>query len=168
MSNSWHRPKLTIKKSKSEWVWDIIGYSFYIGSIIFLVYVWGDLPEKVPGHYNAQGEVDRWGPKGELIILPAIATFLLILLSVFEKFPETHNYPSRMNESNIEQFYLLSRKLLNQLKNICLIIFAVILYESVSIALGWGSGFGIWLLPMIILGTIVPIIIGFLKQRKIK
>ncbi len=168
MSNDWGRPKLNIPKSKSEWVWDIIGYLCYVGSIILLIIMWSVLPDEVPGHYNAAGEVDRWGSKWELFILPFIGALILIFMTVLEKFPEVHNYPKRLNESNAEQFYLHSRKLLNQIKNICLILFSLIELESISIALGWGGGFGIWFLPIAIIATGIPIVLGMLKQRRIR
>lgn len=168
MSNSWGRPKINIPKTKSEWVWDIIGFLSYFGSIIFLVVLWSDLPEEVPGHFNAVGEVDRWGAKGELLILPVVGAFLTLLMQVLEKSPEVHNYPKRLNESNAEQFYLCSRKLVNQLKNICLLLFSFILFESISIALGWESGFGKWFLPIMMIGTGIPIIVGIMAFRRIK
>ncbi|MED4206880.1 DUF1648 domain-containing protein [Neobacillus mesonae] len=168
MSNYWGRPKINIPKSKSEWIWDIIGYCCYFGSIILLLVVWGTLPDEVPGHYNAAGEVDRWGSKWELLIFPFIGAFILIFLSVLEKFPEAHNYPKRLNETNAEHFYLHSRKILNQIKNICLIIFCLVEIESISIALGWGGGFGVWFLPVTIIGTGIPIILGIIQQRRIR
>ena len=168
MENHWKMPKIRIPKSTSEIIWDIIGYSSYFGSIILLLVVWGMLPDQVPGHYNAVGEVDRWGSKWELLILPLVGAFILILMTVLEKFPEAHNYPGRLNESNAEQFYLHSRKLVNQLKNICIVIFSLIELESVSIALGWSGGFGVWFLPVAIIGIFIPMIIGILKQRRIK
>ena len=63
------------------------------------------------------------GSKFELLLLPGIGLFMLFLIQFFERHPELHNYPQRFNQSNAEQFYLQSRKLANQLKNICLIIF---------------------------------------------
>ena len=168
MSNSWKRPKIKIFKSKSEWIWDIIGYSFYLGSLIFLIYNWNRLPDLVPAHYNALGDVDRWGSKMELFILPIVGAFIALLMQLFEKFPESHNYPERLSKENIKEFYLLSRKLVNQIKNICLIIFALTLIESVSIALGMGNGFGVWFLPISILSVLIPIVLGIIKQKKIR
>jgi len=168
MTNSWERPKLNIPKTKSEWILDCIGYSFYLGSILFLIIVWDRLPERVPGHYNAFGEVDRWGAKWELLILPSVGVFIIITMQILEKFPEVYNYPKRFNELNAKQFYLHSRKLINQTKNICLLIFSFILFESVSISLGWRSGFGKWFLPIVLIGTGIPIVLAIMKQRRIK
>jgi uncharacterized membrane protein len=162
------RPKIKLAKTKVEWLWDVIGYSINIGSMIFLVCNWSKLPEKVPAHYNALGEVDRWGSKMELLILPVIAAFLAVFMQVVEKFPETHNYPERLNEENAEEFYLLSRKMINGSKNIFLLIFSLVLFESVSIALGWWNGFGAWFMPVMLLSVFIPIIAGIMKQKKIR
>nr|WP_240523878.1 DUF1648 domain-containing protein [Bacillus cereus] len=167
MVNSWKRPKINIPKTKSEWIGDIIGYSLLFGSIIFLIIIWGRLPEEVPAHYNAYGAVDRWGSKWELLLLPGIGAFILLFIQTLEKFPEVHNHPQRLNESNAEQFYLNSRKMLNQLKNVCLLIFALIQFETISIALEWSGGFGKLFLPILLIGTGIPIVIGIIKQRKI-
>ena len=100
MAKAWKRPEIKISKTKGEWVWDFIGLVVYITSIFFLIYVWNKLPDQVPGHYNAQGEVDRMGSKFELLLLPGIGLFMLILMQFFERHPEMHNYPQRFNESN--------------------------------------------------------------------
>lgn len=167
-NHSWQRPKLKIPRTTSEWVFDIIGYTAFIGSIIFLIVIWSSLPEQVPGHFNAAGEADRWGSKWELVILPFVSLFSLILLQAFELFPEMHNYPKRLNDSNAPQFYLVSRQLLNQVKNITLLMFAVLQIQSISIALEWGESLGKWFLPVVIISVFVPIIICMIRFRKIK
>lgn len=168
MNGTWERPKMDIPKTTSEWLWDILGYAFFIGSILLLVMVWNTLPEEVPAHYNAKGEVDRWGSKWELIILPIISFFLLLFLSFLERHPEWHNYPTRFNESNAKSFYLLSRKLLNVEKNICMIVLSGVVYLSIAVPLGWSNGVGIWILPLIVIPVLLPIIMMIFQQRKIK
>lgn len=168
MTNSWKRPKLKIPKTMTESILDIIGYSSYLGSTLFLLIIWSRLPEKVPVHYNVLGKVDRWGSKWELFILSGVGAFMILLMQTLEKYPEAHNYPQRVNESNAEQFYTNSRKLVNQLKNFCLILLAFTLFESIFIALGLANGFGKWLLPLTIIGIGGSMLLAIIRQRKIK
>jgi uncharacterized membrane protein len=167
MTGSWKRQTIIIPKTKSEKVWDIIGYSYLIGTIFFLVMVWVNLPDQVPAHFNGFGEVDRWGSKWELIILPIISIFLLLMMQFLEHHPEWHNYPARLNESNAKSFYLLSRKIMNIEKNICLLILQTIQMESIAIAFDWFNGFGIWFLPTAVLAALLPLLFLGIKQRKI-
>ncbi len=46
---------------------------------IYLTYLWNDLPNKVPMHWNITGQIDRYGNKLGLILIP----ILLPLLTYF-------------------------------------------------------------------------------------
>lgn len=169
MINSLERPKLKIKTSKSEWIWNIIGYAFYVGSLIFLIISWSKLPEAIPAHYNEAGEVTRWGSTGVLLAMPIImGSFILLIMQILERFPEVYNYPERFNESNAKQFYLVSRKMVNQLKNIFLMIFSYVLMNKITIALGWNDGLGTLFLPAAMIGLAIPIVIGIMQYKNIK
>lgn len=163
-----YRPILKLPKTKSEKIWDYIGGSIFILSIFYIILAWGKLPDEIPGHFNGMGEVDRWGSKIELFILPFIGLFLWIVMGLLEKAPNMHNYPSRLNESNVTAFYLNSRKILNQVKNICLIIFAFISIQMVRIGLGEVNSLGWWFLPIVLIVVLIPIIKGFITSSKIK
>ncbi|MCB0464079.1 MAG: SdpI family protein [Aequorivita sp.] len=47
---------------------------------IYLVYVWNELPNKVPMHWNIKGEIDRYGDKSEMIIIPFILPLFVYLI----------------------------------------------------------------------------------------
>lgn len=46
---------------------------------IYLAYVWNKLPEKVPMHWNIKGEIDRFGEKSELILIPILLPLLIYI-----------------------------------------------------------------------------------------
>ena len=50
---------------------------------IYLAYVWADLPNKVPLHWNIKGEIDRWGDKQELILIPFLLPLLTYVIFLF-------------------------------------------------------------------------------------
>lgn len=169
MINLFERPKLKIKTTKSEWIWNIIGYSFYLGSLILLVINWNKLPEEVPAHYNGLGEVTRWGSKGVYFIIPIImGIFLLLMMQTLERFPEVYNYPKRLNESNAKKFYLVTRKMMNQFKNIFSVTFSYLLIQKIAIAFNWNDGLGMLFLPIAVIGLGIPIVIGIVSYKRIK
>ncbi len=47
---------------------------------IYLAYLWNDLPNKVPLHWNIEGEIDRYGNKLELLIIPFLLPLLVYLI----------------------------------------------------------------------------------------
>jgi len=55
---------------------------------IFLFSIWKELPEKVPMHWNFQGEIDRYGNKNELIwfagLLPFFTYFIFQIIPVID------------------------------------------------------------------------------------
>ena len=165
--NNVNRPKLHIPRTKSEWIADIIGYVALAVMGFLLVLNWGKLPDEIPAHFGASGEVDRWGSKMELLILPVITILMHIFLSVIEKRPHTHNYPSRLNESNAEAFYTNSRQTVNYMKNIINVLFAYIVYTTVNISLGSAVKLD-W--PFFAIIAILLLVIGWkmVKTMKIK
>ncbi|MDR9401712.1 MAG: DUF1648 domain-containing protein, partial [Psychroflexus sp.] len=55
-------------------------------SFTYLAFIWTDLPEEVPIHWNAKGEIDQYGSKETLILLPLLLpllTYLIFLLVPF-------------------------------------------------------------------------------------
>src|SRR5690625_6629635 len=98
-------------------------------------------------------------------ILPSTSFFILIFLSIFEKFPEWHNYPKRINDTNAKAFYLTSRKLVNQLKNISVIVFSLFLYNSFALGMGWGTHFSGLIFHLIFFMFIILIFIYFIIVR---
>lgn len=165
--NNPKQPKIDIPKTRSEWLMDIIGYVALAVMIAILVMNWRDMPNEVPAHFDGSGTVDRWGSKMELIILPGIAIALHSFLIVFEKFPQSHNYPERLNESNREAFYQNSRQTLNYMRNIINILFAYIVYRSVAIALGDDAVIG-WPFFVILIVLFIVLIWKMIRTSKIK
>ena len=70
---------------------------------IYLALVWGDLPDKVPMHWNLKGEIDRYGSKNELWILPVALSLLTYLVFLFVPIID----PKKQIESMGKKFHQL-------------------------------------------------------------
>ncbi len=55
---------------------------------LYLAYIWNDLPQKVPMHWDVSGNVNRWGDKAELILLifllPVLIYAIFLLVPIID------------------------------------------------------------------------------------
>lgn len=161
---TYDRPKLDIPKTTIEKLLDLAAGLIFVAGLVYLVWVWGDLPDQVPGHYGASGEVDRWGSKWELILLPAIGFATAAFMAFFEKHPEWHNYMVSLNDENIEFQYKNSRLLLNVMKNMILVLFTYLNWKTVQVALGKADSLGLGFLPVFLILTFAPMIFFIIRS----
>lgn len=68
---------LTLPQKILEGVCLAVLAGLILGPILF----WGRLPDQIPGHYNGAGEIDRWGDKWELLLLPVFGVLMYLSLS---------------------------------------------------------------------------------------
>lgn len=47
---------------------------------VYLAFIWNSLPEEVPIHWNASGEIDGWGAKTTLLLIPLVLPFLIYMI----------------------------------------------------------------------------------------
>jgi uncharacterized membrane protein len=130
---------------------------------IYLILSWGSIPDKIPGHYNAQGVVDRWGNKNEILALPIVSIALYILLTIVSFFPSTWNVPVKITEDNREFSYINLRTMLILIKMEILATFAYMSYCNIKI-----QSLGVWFLPLeltLIFGTITYYIIKISRKK---
>lgn len=81
--------------------------------------------EIIPLHINIHGEVDNYGSKWELFILPAIALLIYLLTWWLERNPQLYNFPNSKKHSRKEQ-EKIGVELISWLKVITVLIFVLI------------------------------------------
>lgn len=71
-------------------------------TVLALIVSWGAtlaalayFPDRVPAHWNAAGEVDRWGSKFENLILPVVQLLVVGGLAVWPRFDPSRRGPWR-------------------------------------------------------------------------
>ena len=162
------RPIINIKPTKTDNLIELIGYlilfAFWLTSIVTYNY----LPEQIPIHYNGFGEVDNYGKKTSIFLLPIISSFLFVILSLINKNPESLNYNVEITEQNAENQYRNSIKMMRIMKIIIVIIFFMIDIETISIAMKKSEGLGVWFLPSTLSIIFIPIVYFALKSKKMK
>lgn len=152
------RPRIRIKPTPLDIFLEIIGW-------LSLILLWGliisnfsNLPNRVPTHFNSSGQVDGYGNKASIFLLPIIGAVIFIVISVISKFPHIFNYPTTINKENAERQYRNGLRMMRYLKFIISLTFLIIEYQTIQTALGNSDGLGVWFLPLTLGLIIVPVI----------
>lgn len=154
---------MKINKTKYELISNILCLLLLTGAIIYLGINWTNIPEKIPGHYNFAGEVDRWGNKKELLFVPILAWVLYLGMSVVERFPKLWNTGVEVTEENKERVYPILKKLLVTVKLLVVVVFTFLTINSIQ-----GKDMPIWFVPVFLIIMFGSIIYFTIKAYKAK
>ena len=141
----------------------IVSLSCLVGVSLYLILAWSTIPAKVPMHYNAAGEVNRWGSKSELIILPIISWLIYGMITLIERFPQAWNTGVRVTEENRAEVFRLLKNMIACVKMITLSIFSCLTVLS-SLARNLPMWFLLVFL-VLLFGTIAYYIVKLTRLR---
>ncbi|WP_088225226.1 DUF1648 domain-containing protein [Desulfosporosinus sp. FKB] len=162
------RPRIQMHRSLLENIFDIGAIIGVVASLIYPVIIWSSLPSKIPAHYNIQGQVDRWGSKGEIFLLVPVIILMYIFLSIINRYPHKFNYPFAITEQNAEIQYQIARLMVQSLKAEVIWIFAYIQWRTIEGAIGKELGLGIGFILISILLPLVTLIFYIWQAFKAK
>jgi len=117
----------------------IVSLSCLVGVAAYLILAWRTIPDQIPGHYNAAGEIDRWGDKSELIVLPIISWLMYGLITLIERFPQVWNTGVRITEENRTEVYRLLKNLIAVVK-----MFVLLMFGSLTVISSLGLNLPVW------------------------
>lgn len=72
----------------------IILWTMIVLPFLYLAYLWGQLPEIVPVHWNVKGKADGFGPKISLLFVALLPLFVFGVLRVAQKIDPKQNLKS--------------------------------------------------------------------------
>lgn len=129
----------------------------FVSMFAIPAFYYGTLPEEIPSHYNALGEVDDYSGKSMIWFLPIIGLVLgAFIWFVFWKLSK--NNPERVTKQLPELFKELFLLFI-------LLLFNYISFTTIQVALGYQESLGRWFLPTIL--AVVFLILMWFAWRQI-
>lgn len=145
--------RITIPVTKYQKVMQWLGILALVGTFVLVLFSWNMLPDKIPGHYNSLGEVDRWGNKWEILIVPIISALMWAGISFMEKFPQIWNTGITINDKNKNKVYSNIKNMIVTLKAVLVLCFSYITFATIGM-----QGLGSWFVPVFYCATIIPMV----------
>lgn len=121
---------MNIKNTLADTVMEYICRILLIGTLIYLIVRWNAIPDQIPTHYNAAGEIDSWGGKGMVWLLVVISWGLYLGITFVGRFPELWNTGVKITKTNKEKVYRLLKYLIGTSKLILITVFTLLIVFS--------------------------------------
>ena len=152
-----------IKNNKIDRIIEFMCLTLLIGVTAYLIFNWGSIPDKIPVHYDWEGNIDRWGNKAEVMILPIMSWFLYLLITGLQQVPLAWNTGVKITEENEERVYRTLKYLMETLK---LIVVADLSYMTINSLMGKSlSG---WFTMIVLVAVFGNLIFWIVRLSQVK
>lgn len=162
------RPKIKLELTRHDELVELLGWLTLLALWILAIWHFSTLPETIPVHFDAAGNPDGWGGKENLLVLPGLATALFVVMTFLNKQPHIFNYSAKITDENAPRQYAQATRLVRYTKLSTALTFLLITWMVAQSVAGRGSGFGQWVLPVILALVAAPILLYFFEVKKSK
>lgn len=139
---------MKIKNNTFDKVIEMLCLLAIVGVTAYLVVSWPRIPEEIPMHYDFAGNIDRWGDKSELIIMPIMLWLMYGFLSAIGAFPMLWNTGVTVTEENKYRVYRTVKYMVKTLKLLVVLDFAYLTIQPLT-----GNNMPVWFL-LVMLGLV--------------
>ncbi|WP_142289536.1 DUF1648 domain-containing protein [Gottfriedia luciferensis] len=130
-----NRPILNIEETSFQKWMNYLSLVIIAISAVYIIIMYGKLPNEVPMHFNFIGNVDLWGPKWTIFIFLGIILILYTVNTFTQSVPHKFNYFVKITDENAEKQYKLAIQMMAFLKLELMILIAYLLWTIVQDAL---------------------------------
>lgn len=162
------RPKIKLELKTTDKAFEILGWISIVAIWVITIKSYPKLPDTIPIHFNGLGQADGFGGKGNILALPLIATILFFGMTILNKFPHVFNYPTNITADNALRQYTNATRMIRYLKLNIVVIFGLIVWETIRNANGQTNGLGFWFLPLTLGLVFIPLTYFLIKSIKTK
>jgi uncharacterized membrane protein len=152
------RPKIEIESTLVDKTIEALGWLALTILWALPILNYNILPQTIPTHFNAVGNIDAYGSKMTIFLLPLIGSVIFITLTIVNRFAHVFNYPVKITTENAKIQYTVAVRMMRYLKLSLVIIFTFISVWTINAAKGTAHGMGIWMLPLILILIFAPMV----------
>ena len=152
---------MEIKHNKLDTIAEVFCMILLIVTTLYTIYMYIQLPEKIPIHYNAAGVIDRYGNKLEIFILLIVTLVMYIGLSLVTRVPQFWNTGVSVTAENKDRVYRILKNMLKIIKMEIIVIFCYLIYNTTTL-----YNLPKWFVPVFLVLLFSTMLISFIVLIK--
>lgn len=134
-----------------------------LAGVVFIAVRYASLPTEIPTHYNALGEIDGYGNRKVLWLLPVIGVVSDAMILALSSYPQLWNVGIRVTVLNRARVYTFIRDLIADLRLSLAVLFTGMSVWLVTLP----ARFRWWTGVFIGLCCVLPVVRYFVRLRRV-
>jgi uncharacterized membrane protein len=130
------RLRIRLNLTPSDYFWEIVGAVGIVCLVVLPLCYYSKLPVEIPGHFNLLGQVDAYGKRETIWLLPGVGLFLYVGLTVLNRYPWIFNYPVKVTKDNAPNCYRTGTRIIRMVKVFIVLLFLFLTFKTIHIAMG--------------------------------
>jgi len=168
-----NRPRFKIEPTAIDRIVDALALVFLLLLLVMVFQYYPHLPNLIPTHFGKNSQADNFGSKNTILLLPALAVFLFVLLQVLNKFLHKFNYLVKITPKNAKKQYRLGTRIMRFTNLFVMLILYYTVNKIIKISINQKTPvIDKWFIPVIVVisvtGLLIALIISLLNNKKIK
>jgi uncharacterized membrane protein len=159
-------PRIKIELTRTDKILEVLSWLLLALLWIIPILSYSGLPDSLPVHYSVSGEVNEWGHKMSIFVLPIVGALLVVLMTIINRYPHIFSFPLKLTHENAHRQYKIATELVRGLKLAVLIILILVVVFTIRTARGESAGLGFWFIPIAITIVTVLILIHIVRMHK--
>lgn len=154
---------MKISRSRYDILTEILCIFCLLGTFLYLIIMWGSIPDEIAGHYNAMGQVDRITKKSSIIAMPIINLIMYLGMTFIGMFPQIWNTGVAITDENKHRVYRIIKDLLNTTKLLTVVVFSYLTINSAT-----AKSLSPWFLPVFLIlmfGSLIYFIVKLVRNK---
>lgn len=135
----------------------VLGFLILLAATVFVLIRWPSLPDRIPSHFGAAGEIDGYSGKSGLIVLLVFGWIMYVFVTVCSFFPSTWNLPGKNRPGGLQA----TADMLAILRPLLALMFGWLLFCTASC-----RGLGTWFLPATLGAMGLDLLIGIVRALR--
>ena len=111
---------MTTKPRLIDYIFLGLAVLCFLFTLIFVIVKYPSLPDMLPSHFNARGEIDAWSGKAGAAVFPSIVGFLMLAIMGPVQF-----FPQVWNNTQGVPAYKLPRVIRSTRTGLCFLLFSM-------------------------------------------
>ena len=161
------QPVLKLESTAGAKLLDYLAAAMVVALIFLTAWLYAELPESVPSHFDFKGQPTSYGPRWMIWIIPFLTLFVYVLVQWALQYPHYGNYLVRITENNARRQYQNTRWMLRWIRLILIIWLALTMISKLNIINETTWQLHPWILPLFILALFSTMIYFMVRSYRL-